>query len=294
MKTLRVRFDDFMRLRNFAESTRQSYTHHLSQLALFHKKSPHLLNQEHITDYILYLSDKRKLSFNTCWQAIGAFRCFYNQFLGNGKIILKIPKRKRVKKLPVVLSKEEVQKLIFAVKNPKHRIVLMTIYSAGLRLGEVVHLKVSDIDSQRKTIRVREGKGKKDRYTILSDKLLTELRTYYHLYHPSSWLFYSVKPEQPMSKSSVQKVYTDAKKKAHIFKNGGIHTLRHCFATHLIEDGTDIRTVQHLMGHTSVRTTMVYLHVSQRMISQTVSPLESIDLTISETSDPFHPKGGML
>lgn len=281
-----------MRLRGFSPKTCQAYVHHLSQLALFHKKSPDLLNPENITDYILYLSDERKLSFNTCWQAIGAFRCFYNQFLGNGTIILKIPKRKRPKKLPVVLSKTEVQKLILAVKNPKHRIVLMTIYSAGLRLGEVVNLNVSDIDSQRKTIRIREGKGKKDRYALLSGKLLNELRTYYHQYHPSNWLFYSVKPDHPMSKSSVQQIYTDAKKNARIQKPGGVHTLRHCFATHLIEDGTDIRTVQHLLGHTSVKTTMVYLHVSQRMISQVISPLESLELTLYEESDPFHPKGG--
>jgi site-specific recombinase XerD len=194
-------------------------------------------------------------------------------------IYLDIPARKKDNRLPEILSTEELERLFTALSNQKHRALLMTTYAAGLRVSEVVSLKVGDIDSKRMMIRVQQGKGRKDRYTVLSQRLLKELRTYWRVYRPSVWLFFSGKEYiRPLSISSAQRVYNYAKEKAGIQKGKGIHTLRHCFATHLLEAGVDLRTIQTLMGHCSILTTMVYLQVTRKHLSCVQSPLDLIEV----------------
>jgi site-specific recombinase XerD len=207
-----------------------------------------------------------------------ALRFFYIQTLGIDAIFLNIPPRKKVAQLPEILSTEEVELLLGALTNHKHRTILMTTYAAGLRLNEIVNLKLTDIDSKRMMIRVRQGKGSKDRYTILSKRLLEQLRIYWKMYHPSLWLFSGRKLGQQMSPSTVSAIYYKARDKAGIKKGKGIHTLRHCFATHLLEAGVDIRTIQVLMGHSSIMTTVVYLKVTRKQLSSTQSPLDLLNI----------------
>jgi len=273
-----------MQLRNLAPRTRESYLQAVVKLSKHYNQSPELIGQEEIFQYILHLQNNEEQAFSSCNVALSAFKCFYNQFLNNGTIVLKVPSRKRPKKLPVVYSQEEVQKIIQCTSHPKYRLIFMTAYGTGLRLSELVNLKIKNIDSQRMNIFVENSKGKKDRYTILPPKLLDELRQYYKLFHPKEWLFHGCKPGQQLSIDSIARTFRATRKKAGITKEGGIHTLRHCFATHLLEAGTDIRTVQHLLGHADIATTMVYLHVTNKLISKVESPLEKID---TDTIDPF-------
>jgi site-specific recombinase XerD len=188
--------------------------------------------------------------------------------------------RKIPRKLPEVLTMEDVWKLITAASNLKHRMILMTAYSAGLRAGEVINLKPEHIDSKRMLIKVEAGKGKKDRYTLLSKRLLAELRSYYRKYHPTSYLFpssFGKKKDRPLSYETIRAVYEKARKKAGIKRGIGIHTLRHSFATHLLEAGYDIRKIQILLGHARLSTTIIYLHVSRETLSKVPSPLDLID-----------------
>jgi integrase/recombinase XerD len=284
MTSLRVKFCEFMQLRNLAPKTQESYLQAVIKLSEYYNESPELIGQDGIFQYVLYLQNQRQLTYSTCNQALCAFKCFYNQFLNNGTIVLKVPTRKRPRNIPIIYSQEEVQKIIQCTVAPKYRIIFMTAYGTGMRLKELVNLKITDIDSQRMTIFVRNSKGKKDRYTILPPKLLLELKQYYQLFQPKDWLFHSCKPGQQLSVDTVSRAFKVAKIKAGLTKEGGLHTLRHCFATHLLEEGTDIRTVQHLLGHADISTTMIYLHVTNKLISKVVSPLEK--LSINQV-DPF-------
>jgi integrase/recombinase XerD len=189
-------------------------------------------------------------------------------------------------RLPVVLSPEEVCAVLGAVTNRKHRTLLMTIYGAGLRVSEVVALKVADIDSARMLIQVRQGKGRKDRLVMLSPVLLEELRRYWRWYRPVLWLFPGSDPEQPLRVSSVQKVCKEAARKAGIGKKVSPHTLRHCFATHLLEGGSDLRLIQTLLGHGSVRTTQLYTHVATPRIQASRSPLDRLHRALEVEEEP--------
>ncbi len=180
------------------------------------------------------------------------------------------------KRLPVVLSSEEVRKVFEVIPNLKHRTILMTIYSGGLRLGEVLRLKVKDIDSKRMLIRVKQGKGHKDRYTLLGKRTVEMLRVYWNVYRPKEWLFPSTNLDRPLSASSVQKVFKKGLHEAGIMKEASVHTLRHSFATHLLEAGTDLFYIQRLLGHTTARTTAVYLHVTRKDIGGIRSPIDLI------------------
>jgi site-specific recombinase XerD len=177
-----------------------------------------------------------------------------------------------VHQLPEILSAEELVRLFQALEYRKHRVLLMTTYGAGLRVSETVHLRVTDIHSERMMIRVAQGKGRKDRYTVLSPRLLEELRTYWKEFHPQEWLFTGW--HGPLSTRSAQRIYADALTAAGITRGHGIHTLRHCFGTHLLEAGVDLRTIQVLMGHSSILTTSTYLRVSQKLLEKTQSPLD--------------------
>lgn len=267
MGTLRHKMIDAMKLRRFSPRTQTSYLAAMTALAKHYHTPPDQLDCERIKAYLLYLTVERALSWSTCNVAVSAFRFFYNEVLGWERVQLPIPPRQKPKTLPVILSRQELERLFACAASPRNRILLMTTYAAGLRVSEVTNLKPSDIDSQRMMIRVEQAKGAKDRYTILSPRLLPELRRYWQLYHPITWLFPSSRdPHRKMHIGRAQKIYYEAKRRAGITRGHGIHTLRHCFATHLLEAGLDLRTIQSLMGHTSVTTTMRYLQIRSQLL----------------------------
>lgn len=280
MTPLRQKMINDMKLRRLAHKTQDAYVSAVADMAKYYNQSPDLLDKEKIQAYLLHLLDERHLAWSTCNVAVAALRFFYTQTLGIDSMRLGIPPMRSQKKLPEIFSIEEIERLFMCASNRKNKAVLMTTYGAGLRVSEVVNLQLTDIDSKRMLIRVRQGKGNKDRFTILSDRLLMELRAYYRQYKPPFWLFYGTYTKRQMSVESAQEIYYNTKERAGITKKGGIHTLRHCFATHLLEAGVDLRTIQSLMGHSSIMTTMNYLRVTRKKLSATKSPLDLI-----ETSD---------
>jgi site-specific recombinase XerD len=273
MTELRQKMIRDMQLRRFADRTHESYLGVVARFAKHYKQSPDLIPDEKVQDYILYLLNERKLSWSTCDITVNALRFFYRVTLGRPNAVA-LPTRKHAQSLPEILSASEVQRLFAAVSNLKHRVMLMTAYGGGLRLGELVSLKVTDIDSQRMLIRVEQGKGNKDRYTLLSQRLLNELRAYWGIYRPRTWLFPGQNPDTPINETAIQRTMTLAKVKAGIRKKGGIHVLRHCFATHLLEAGTDLVTLQKLLGHRSLTTTARYTRITANRIRHTTSPLD--------------------
>ncbi len=285
MTELRQKMIDEMTIRGFSVKTHEAYISAVAGLAGYYKESPEKISVKMVKEYLLYLIKDRELSWNSCNIVVSGLKFFYTNIIGKKTISLSIPARKKARRLPEILSKEELERLFGALSNQKHRTLLMTTYSAGLRVSEVIELKVADIDSERMMIRVQQGKGRKDRYTILSERLLKELRIYWKMYHPTEWLFSGQDKSRPLTSRSALAVYNNAKKKAGITKGNGIHTLRHCFATHLMESGVNIRTIQTLMGHTSIQTTMIYLQVTRKQISATQSPLDKLE--ISESNDFF-------
>ncbi len=285
MSELRKKMIRAMELKDFSIRTQEAYLSAVKGLANFHGKSPDLLAQKQVEDYLLHLKKEGKSS-STRNVVIAGLRFLYEHTLENNDIFLKFPKRRGPKILPQVLGVSEVAGILNASKNIKHRTILMTAYSAGLRLSEIANLKIDHINSERMQIRVEQGKGRKDRDTLLSKRLVQELRVYYKAYRPDSWLFYSKKRHIPMSTTSIQRIYNSAKAKAGIKRGRGIHTLRHCFATHLLEAGCDLRRIQFLMGHRSLSTTMVYLHVSNVGLVNITSPLDSIQ-EVKEPTTPW-------
>jgi len=278
MTVMREKLIKEMTLRRFSPHTQRAYISSVAGLAQYYNKSPEKITKQMIQDYLVYLMQERQLAWSSCNAIVCALRFFYIQTLGMDSMFLSIPPRKKVAQLPEILSTEEVERLLGALKNQKHRTVLMTAYAAGLRLSEIVKLKLADIDSKRMMIRVRQGKGSKDRYTILSKRLLEQLRIYWAMYQPSEWLFNGTKSGYRMSPSTGAAIYYNAKKKAGIQKGKGIHTLRHCFATHMLEAGVDLRTIQVLMGHSSIMTTVVYLKVTRKQLCSTQSPLDLLNI----------------
>lgn len=274
MTKLRQEMIRAMKLRNFSPKTQQAYLTQIKRLSAHYERSPDLMSHRELQDYLIYMKEEENLTFSSCNVARSAIRFFYGNVLKDEDIYISIPAQRTPKFLPEVLSAEEVMKLIDSTTNFRNRLLLMTAYAGGLRLEELVSLKVGHIDSKRMIIRIVQGKGQKDRYTTLSKILLEELKQYWRIYRPHKWLFYVKEPEKQMSKSTVQKIFTNAKKKAGIKRGRGIHTLRHCFATHMLEAGYDIRRIQKMMGHKSVSTTMIYLHVSRESVSSITSPLD--------------------
>lgn len=256
---LRQRMIDEMTLRGMSPRTHESYLGAVSGLAKYYHRPPDQLSIEDIRDYLLHLERERKVSWSTLNAAASGLRFFYFQTLRWEPAAMEIPPRKTPQRLPEVLSREEVDRLLSAVDNVKHQTALMTAYASGLRLSELVHLPVADLDSSRMAIRVVQGKGRKDRYTLLSPSLLERLRRYWKQYPSKEYLFFGARPDKPLNDSALQKAYNRAKEKAGIHKGGGLHTLRHCFATHLLEAGVDLRTIQMLLGHAGLSTTARYL-----------------------------------
>lgn len=263
MTELRQRMIDQMTLRGFSPRTHESYLEAVTGLALYYKQSPDQLKAAQVRAYLLHLERERHLSWSSLNVAVSGLRFFYFETLKWEPVAMEIPHRQKQSRLPEVLSREEVDRLFNALVNIKHRVLLMTTYAAGLRLSEVIHLRVRDIDSARMMIRVEQGKGRKDRYTILSPRLLDELRHYWKVRRPKEWLFPGSNPDRPLHESGAQRIYNQAQKRAGLRKGRGIHTLRHCFATHLLEAGVDLPTIQALLGHTAVTTTMRYVKVRQ-------------------------------
>jgi integrase/recombinase XerD len=278
MTPLRKRMIDEMELRNFSPKTIGLYVNNVARFARHFGKSPERLGSEHVRQYLLYLVQEKKLAWGTYKQALAALRYLYRWILKGPEVVEDIRCPRPERHLPVILSVNEVQRFFAAVTLFKHRMILMTAYAAGLRIAEVVHLQVTDIDSQRMVIRVGQGKRKKDRYTILSPVLLQMLRHYWVAARPVSYLFPGRALDRPMSIGTVQRVCREARDKAGIDKDVTPHTFRHSFATHLLEAGTDSRVIQALLGHASPRTTAIYTHVSTKLIGQAKSPLDQLDL----------------
>jgi integrase/recombinase XerD len=292
MTPLREKMIKAMELRNLAHNTKRYYLSAVIGLAWYYQRSPDQITQEMIEDYVLYLKNDKGNTPGSCAAVVAGLRFFYNH-VADKQVDFDYSVRK-VSKLPTVLTPEEVWLLINAPKDLKHRLILMTTYSAGLRAGEVATIKPEHIDSERMLIKVENAKGGKQRYTILSVKLLKELRSYYKTHKPQTYLFpssYKHRKNQPLTYPSVRSIYEKARKKAGIKKGAGIHTLRHSFATHL-EAGYDIRRIQVLMGHRRLSTTMIYLHVSRKTLSKIPSPLDLFDPQRAgkedTTDDPTH------
>ena len=274
MTILRQRMVRDMQLRRLADKTQESYLWAVTGLAKYYKQSPDQIEEKRVQDYLLYLLHERKFAWSTCDLISAGLEFFYRVTLGRTLTEFKLPPRRHAQRLPEILSTQELQRLFAAPRSPKHRAMLKIAYDAGLRQSEVVRLKVTDIDSHRMTIRVEQGKGNKDRFTLLSQPMLEELRAYWKLRRPAVWLFPSHNRNKPLGKSSFREVYRQAKRKVGIRKKGGTHTLRHCFATHLLEAGEDLRTIQVLLGHKSLQTTSRYLQLTAQKRRSTRSPLE--------------------
>jgi site-specific recombinase XerD len=253
--------------------TIEAYVRAVAQLAAHYGRSPERISLEEVRDFLHHLITVRKLAFSSVNQKLAGMRFFYQHVLGRDEFTLRVP-AKRSGRLPEPLSRAEVARLIEATRNAKHRVLLMTCYAAGLRVGELVRLQPSDIHSERMLIRVREGKGRKDRDTLLSPRLLQELRAYWRADRPGDWLFPGSDRRGPMPIATAQRVYYTAKQRAAITHGHGIHTLRHSFATHLLEAGVDLPTIQRLLGHSSLSTTAKYLHVTSKHLSGTRGPLD--------------------
>lgn len=274
MSLLRQRMLEDLRVRNYSPSTQVRYIACVAQFAQHFGKSPDLLGPEDIRTYQVYLVDKRKCSWTVLNQTVCALRFLYLTTLGKDWSVRHIPYAKAEKKLPVVLSQGEVLRLLESVQNFKHLAILLVGYSGGLRISEVASLRVTDIDSERMIIHVRQGKGRKDRIVPLSPVLLIILRDYWQAARPNRLLFPGKENKRPISTTSIRNVLRKAVLAAGIKKTVTMHSLRHTFATHHLEAGTDLRTLQMVMGHSSLKTTSRYLHVSTEKLRSTKTPLD--------------------
>ena len=287
MKQLCEKMIRVMELRNLSHHTQKAYLAAVKGLLKHYRRAPEEITDTMIEDYLLYLKNEKGYALGSCRIVLNGLRFFYTHIVKK-KIVVGFSLPQKPLKLPTVLTKEQIWKIICTPKYLKHRMVLMTTYAAGLRASEVMRLKPCDIDSKRMLIKVVGGKGRKDRYTMLSPKLLEELRDYYRAYRPKIYLFpsnYHKAKHNPLTYESVRSIYDKAREKAGIKQGAGIHTLRHSFATHLLEAGYDIRKIQVLLGHSRLSTTMIYLHVSRETLSKVPSPLDLIDTDKADEED---------
>lgn len=274
MSELRKRFVEDLSLRNYARRTIETYTRHVACFARHFGRSPEELGPEEIRSYQLYLVQEKGVSWSTFNQAVCALRFLYRITLPRDWAVTMIAFAKKPKKLPCVLGAEEVEKLLGCARPAKLRMVLATLYAAGLRLDEALHLKPADVDSSRMLLHVRQGKGGKDRMVPLSPRLLTELRQYWQVGRPRVWLFPGADGQRPLDPASVQKACGRAALEAGLQKHVTPHTLRHSFATMLAERGENLLTIQALLGHRSLTTTQIYLHLRRVHLSSIVSPFD--------------------
>jgi integrase/recombinase XerD len=258
MTPLRQRMIEDMRVRNLSPNTQQLYVDRVAKFAQYFGKSPELLGPEDVRTYQVYLINQKRASSSMLQQTVCALRFLYRNTLGKDWALQYIPAPKREKKLPVVLSQEEVSLFFESLPNLKHRALIMTAYATGMRVSEVASLRVSDIDSQRMMIRIEMGKGRKDRYVMLSPNLLELLRAYWKMARPSGYLFPGRNPDRPITTTRIYQVCVKASASAGLTKRAHVRALRHAFATHLLEAGANIRVIQILLGHRSLRTTARY------------------------------------
>jgi integrase/recombinase XerD len=277
MSPLRRRMIEDMKVRNLSPVTQRCYVHAVTKFARHFNRSPGRLGLAEVREYQVHLTSTgiSWASFNV---AVCALRFFYGVTLGRPAMIERIPYARKRRQLPVILSAEEVARFLAAVPSRKHRTALMTAYAAGLRVSEVVRLKIADIDSSRMLIRVEQGKGGRDRYIMLSPQLLVVLRAYWREARPEHWLFSGQDESRPLDASVLQAACRTARERAKLGKPVTVHTLRHCFATHLLEAGTDIRTIQVLLGHRDLSTTARYTHVAATTIGNVISPFDRLRL----------------
>jgi site-specific recombinase XerD len=277
MSTLRAKMIEQMQLHRLAPGTQDNYVRAIRDLSAYYNNCPPArLSSAQIRHYLHHLLTEKQLAWSSCNVVAAAIRFFYVDTLGWTPMQLNLPPRPAHKQLPRVLSIEQLEHLFATTDNPKHRALLMTAYAAGLRVSETVRLKLTDIESDpsRMLIRIHQGKGNKDRYSLLSERLLLELRAYWQIDCPRPWLFPASKAHQPMPSGTAQKVYNQARARAGIEQGSGFHTLRHSFATHLFDAGVDPHTLQLLLGHRSIKTTLKYVHVSRRHLIHVKSPLD--------------------
>lgn len=262
MTKLRERMIQDMVLRGLTQNTQRSYLQAITKFARHYDRSPSQISEDEVKAYLFFLHRDEKRATSTCNVAAAALRFFYHKTLGHPRPDFEVPTARRPSKLPHVLSREEVSRLLSCTSFLKHRALFLTTYSAGLRVSEVVRLRPADIDSDRMVIRINQGKGSKDRLTLLSPQLLEALRDYWRRVRPGPWfLFPGRDGRSPVRATGIKEAFAKAKCRAGIDKPGGIHMLRHSFATHLLEAGVDLHTVQRLLGHSSIRSTTRYLHL---------------------------------
>lgn len=283
MTPLRQQFIEELVLRGMSGRTQEAYIHQVYHLAKFFRQSPDKLSEVQVRQYLLHLAQERQLAASTVNQAVNAFRFLYGRVLHRNLEVLRqaLPHGRKSIRRPEVFSIQELEKLFtVGAVHPKHRAFLMTVYGGGLRLNEACHLKFEHVDRARMQLRVELGKGRKDRYTLLSPGLLSELDRYWRVCRPRHWLFPSIHdPQRPLPDGTAQRIYYAAVERAGLRRKGGIHALRHSFATHLVEAGVELPVLQRLLGHKSLTTTTVYLHVRQERLAQIKGPLELLDLS---------------
>ena len=287
MTPLRQRMTEDMQVRNLSPRTQDTYLLQVSLFARHFGRAPDRLGPEEIRTYQLYLTNQKKLATSSILLAVAGLRFLYQVTLQkNWKVWQIIPAPRKPQKLPIVLSPEEVCRFLGCVEDVKHHAILTTCYAAGLRISEAVRLQPGDIDSQRMVIRVDQGKGKKDRYVMLSPKLLETLRSYWRVAHPKHWLFAGGLPGRHLSTDAVEKACREVRPRSGIRKPITPHSLRHAFAVHLLESGADIRTIQLLLGHRSLATTARYLRISTSKVCSTTSPLDLLGAATPQPATP--------
>lgn len=292
MTQLRQRMIEEMQVRRYATKTQEAYVHWVSALAKYYHKSPDQIEQEEVRRWFVYLTNERKLSRSSVTTALSALKFFYESVLHREWSEFNLVRPRPEKKLPVVLSVTEVQRLLGCVEMPRYRVCLSVLYSCGLRLQEGTHLRVSQIDSQRMVLHIQGGKGNKDRYVPLPQATLELLRSYWSMHHHPVWLFPATIPQgwtppqsQPMDGSGVQKAFKAALCDSGIQKAATPHTLRHSYATHLLEAGVNLRLIQSYLGHESLSTTAIYTHLTrtaERVASETIDRLMARLTSITE------------
>jgi len=289
MTPLRQKLIDEIQLRGFSPHTQDSYVRCVTGLARFYHRSPDQIADDEIKAYLLHLLRIKQLAVGSLIVAVSALRFFFGQVLHRPTQAIEqaLPRMKKPVLRPKLYSVQELERLLGCPElNRKHRALFMTTYAAGLRVSEVCRLRIPDLLSDRHQIHVVQGKGKKDRYTLLSPRLLVELQSYWRLYRPQDWLFPSrVYPERHLTEDAVQRAFTEAVERAGLPERGGIHSLRHSFATHLLEAGVDLLTLQRLLGHSRLSTTTTYLHVRQERLDQVASALDLIDFSRARKSE---------
>lgn len=277
MTEMRRRMEEELKLRGCSARTSKTYLHWVSRFAAHYRRPPEKLGAEEVRVYLLDLIEVQRRSRPTVIQALCALKFFYCHVLHRPFELEALHLPRRGRKLPRVLSEPEVRRLLESTTDLKEQTILMTLYSTGMRLSELIHLQVKDIDSTKMQIRIRQGKGAKDRNVLLSQTLLEVLRRYFRRYRPVSWLFYGPTQQQPHTEQSIQRMVRRLSNRAGLRPGVTTHTLRHSFATHLLEHGTELPYIQELLGHKSIKTTMLYARVSPQALRRVISPLDRLD-----------------